>query len=133
MYVLIALLIQIYIVFDYWLSIIPLDTKKTKKASEKFVYSLINRVAGFLLLLAFSISVFVDTPLVNVVNKRDSLIHIAENIIVYGDYRPDNYISECTNIEQGDWGLLAGYQKISVAHPEKSGGYSFTTKRCLFD
>ncbi|WP_319420927.1 hypothetical protein [Pleurocapsa sp. FMAR1] len=65
------------------------------------------------------------------VNKY-SWIQIAEDIIVYVDYRPDNKISECSNLEQGDWGLLAGYKKISVAKPKESGGYLFTTQSCLF-
>ncbi len=60
------------------------------------------------------------------------LINITEEVIILADYRPYNKISECTNLEQGDWGLLAGYKKISVAHPQKSGRYTFTTKTCLF-
>lgn len=73
---------------------------------------------------------FVYTPSVA---KNYSWIQIAEDIIVYVDYRPGNKISECSNLEQGDWGLLAGYKKISVAKPQKTGGYIFTTKPCLFE
>lgn len=73
---------------------------------------------------------FLDTPFI--VNKY-SWIQIVEDIIVYVDYRPDNKISECSNLEQGDWGLLAGYKKISVAKSQEAGGYIFTTKPCLFE
>jgi hypothetical protein len=106
----------------------PVDTKKSIKVFQGFEYSLLNRSLGAGLLL-----LFILIPLIYVVNEPNSLMPIAENIIVYVDYRPNNKISECTNIEQGDWGLLAGYQKISIAHYKKLGGYSFTTKLCLFD
>ncbi len=59
--------------------------------------------------------------------------HIAEDIIVYSDYRPENFISECTNLEHNEKGLLIGYKKISVAKPQETGGYIFTTKPCLFE
>lgn len=64
--------------------------------------------------------------------KPYSLIHIAENIIVHADYRANDQISECTNLKQGEWGFLVGYNKISVAHPQESGGYTFMTKSCSF-
>ena len=63
----------------------------------------------------------------------NSLIDVAETAIVWLDYRPENKLTECTNLKEGEWGLLVGQNKVSVAKPQILGGYSFTTKSCLFN
>lgn len=119
--------------FLFWLrkTKVPDIEKKATKAFDNFFQLLFpgGRVLGAASWAYVLILLFIFTmPRI----KLHFLINIEEEIIVRADYRPDNQISECTNLEKGDWGLLAGYKKISVAHPEKSGGYIFTTKTCLF-
>ena len=70
--------------------------------------------AGLLSFILFSVFVCFPSMI-----KPYSLTHIAENIIVHADYRAGGKISECTNIEQSEWGYVTGYKKISIAHPEK--------------
>lgn len=80
-----------------------------------------------------SILLYSSFQYIPLVTNQYSWIKIAENTIVNADYRPENKVSECSNLEQGDWGLLIGYKKISVAKPQESGGYIFKTKSCLFE
>ena len=113
------------------------DAQISRKMKKHYINSFLfngGRGLGSALLASIlSISLYLSFLYTPFIINKYSWIQIAEDIIVYVDYRPDNKISECSNLEQGDWGLLAGYKKISVAKPQKSGGYIFITKPCLFE
>ena len=113
------------------------DIQIDKKIKNSYVNSFLfsgGRGLGAVFLACFLSSIldfsFEYIPLT--INKY-SWLQIAENIIVYADYRPGNKVSECTDLKPNDWGLLIGYKKISVAEPQESGGYLFTTKSCSFE
>jgi len=49
-------------------------------------------------------------------------------VLVYSNYQPNS--DECKNYSTGEWVAFIGNNKISVAKPEKSGGYTFQTRYC---
>lgn len=112
---------------------IPMSMKVWAYSS---IYSFSDRIPIMNKLLPDIFSKIFLSIYVPSVISLSSWINIAENIeniIVYADYRPESKVSECTNLKQGDWGLLIGYKKISVAKPQESGGYMFATESCLFE
>jgi hypothetical protein len=59
--------------------------------------------------------------------------YLVEQMIVYSDYRSNANITECSNLNNDERGLLVGNQKISVAKLKPQGGYSFSTQLCKFE
>ena len=107
-------------------------TDKLKKFWFKLFFVYGSRALGAGLLAASIVWSFQPILPIFVANFN-SLTDVAETAIVWLDYRPKNKLTECTNLEEGEWGLLVGQNKVSVAKPQILGGYSFTTKSCLFN
>ncbi len=109
----------------------PYIKHKARKFWIKLLFFLSRGLGAGLLAatIVLGFQYLISVPIMNF----DSLINFTENIIVISDYRPENKITECTNLEQGEWGLLVGYTKVSVAQSQILGGYVFTTKSCFFD
>jgi len=53
--------------------------------------------------------------------------HLITTVLVYSNYQPNS--DECKNYSTGEWVAFIG-NNISVAKPEKSGGYTFQTRYC---
>ena len=105
---------------------------KIIKVWSKSSFFNISRVCGAVSLALIIFWLFQAVLPVLEVNFN-SLTDVAETAIVWLDYRPKNKITECTNLKEGEWGLLVGQNKVSVAKPQILGGYTFTTNSCLFN
>lgn len=103
------------------------------KKTNKFCLYFMGRALGASLIgtiLGYSVCYCANTILLD---YNIPLVSSIEKIIVYTDYRPSNKITECSNLEDREWGLLVSNKLISVAKPKSSGGYSFLTKPCIFE
>ena len=108
-----------------------LQRKKDKNWIESLLFKG-GRGMGAGLIAFFALFILVFTAHTYIINPN-FFNHIAENIIIHADYRAKANFSECTNLENEEWGLLVGNKKVSIAKPRKSGGYAFTTQLCLFE
>lgn len=106
--------------------------KKTQKMWLKSLLFKVGRGMGAGVIAIFTFFILVFIPHTYIINPN-FFNHIAENVIIHADYRAKTNFSECTNLENHEWGLLVGNKKVSIAKPRKSGGYTFRTQLCLFD
>jgi hypothetical protein len=64
---------------------------------------------AFLLVFGFYISVF----LLDIYSAHQPyLLQTAEEMIVYANYRPNSYFTECNDLNEGEWGLLLKNKKL---------------------
>lgn len=56
------------------------------------------------------------------------IYRLITTVLVYSNYQPIS--DECKNYSTGEWVASIGKNKISVAKPEKFGGYTFQTRSC---
>ena len=107
------------------------DLKKVKIKILFFVGGTLFGIASSVALPFILLDTLANNNILLSISQSD-LMNAAQAVIVYIDYRPQEKFTECTNLEQDEWGLLVSNTKISVAQPQKLGGYIFTTKPCLF-